>query len=327
MSRGRHRLDTPSPRARLPKLPSPKLPSVRPPALPVRPATLLAPAATLAIIGTGVAAGLGGPALGLPDHGSTVAAGASIGGAEAAAEHARSESPNAASGLPGLAQAQVDRLGSTAVTGASRSVRISRSLDRLATTVTDHRWSTADLNLYQAPDEGAEVRGELPSGTRVGVTGQAQGGFAQVVVHDEPRWVHADYLASEKPAPDPTQGPLVFQPCSATASVESGLVTGAVRAWEAVCNRFPEVSTYGGVGPRPEHDTGHAVDAMVYGDTALGYRIAAFLQAHAAELDLYDIIWHQHIWTPVRASEGWRLMPDRGSATANHMDHVHFAVN
>ena len=62
-------------------------------------------------------------------------------------------------------------------------------------------------------------------------------------------------------------------------------------------------------------------------DPTLGYAIASFLQAHAAELNLYDIIYRQHIWTPVRASEGWRLMPDRGSITANHYDHVHVAVN
>jgi len=26
------------------------------------------------------------------------------------------------------------------------------------------------------------------------------------------------------------------------------------------------------------------------------------------------------------AEEGWRLMPDRGSTTANHYDHVHVSV-
>ena len=49
-------------------------------------------------------------------------------------------------------------------------------------------------------------------------------------------------------------------------------------------------------------------------DVALGNAIAAFLQQHASELHLYDILWRQHIWTPVRASEGWRLFADRGSA-------------
>ena len=61
-------------------------------------------------------------------------------------------------------------------------------------------------------------------------------------------------------------------------------------------------------------------------DVALGNSIAAFLQAHASELHLYDILWRQRIWTPVRASEGWRFFADRGSATANHYDHVHVSV-
>ena len=55
--------------------------------------------------------------------------------------------------------------------------------------------------------------------------------------------------------------------------------------------------------------------------------MADWARAHAGELNLYDIIWAQHIWTPVRSSEGWRSMPDRGSPTANHYDHVHISVN
>ena len=61
-------------------------------------------------------------------------------------------------------------------------------------------------------------------------------------------------------------------------------------------------------------------------DVELGTAIAEFLRAHASELHLFDVIWRQHIWTPVRASEGWRSMPSRGSATANHYDHVHVSV-
>jgi hypothetical protein len=58
----------------------------------------------------------------------------------------------------------------------------------------------------------------------------------------------------------------------------------------------------------------------------LGNAIAAFLQAHASELDIFDVIWRQHIWTTQRAGDGWRSMPSRGSATANHYDHVHVSV-
>ena len=62
-------------------------------------------------------------------------------------------------------------------------------------------------------------------------------------------------------------------------------------------------------------------------DVGLGTAIAEFLRAHACRRShLYDVIWRQHIWTPERASEGWRSMSVRGSATANHYDHVHVSV-
>lgn len=210
------------------------------------------------------------------------------------------------------------------VSTSARGIAVSRDLDRLAKA--DPKWATEDVNLYKAPHAAAKVAGEVSSGRRMLSTGQVHGNFTQVLVGGEVRWVHSDYLVAKKPT-DPATMDLVFKPCAATASVEHGLVPNAVRAWEAVCNAFPEVSVYEGLANRPEHDTGHAIDAMVYGDSALGYRIAEFLRAHAAELHLFDVIYRQHIWTPVRASEGWRLMPDRGSATANHMDHVHIGVN
>jgi hypothetical protein len=259
-------------------------------------AVVAAPLATATAVGIGIGAGdltaQAGPAAPRPDGGGTDLL--------AAAAHS--------------------------VSSGARQLAVSRDLDRLAPDVVDRMWVTTDVNLYAAPRDAARVAGEVAAGKRVGVTGRTRGGFAQVVVDATTRWVHDDYLTDKKPT-DPAAMGLVIRPCPATASVESGLVPDAVRAWEAVCNAFPQVAQYGGRAGRPEHNTGHAVDAMVYGDSALGYRIAEFLRAHAAELNLYDIIYRQHIWTPVRASEGWRLMPNRGSATANHMDHVHFAVN
>jgi hypothetical protein len=99
-----------------------------------------------------------------------------------------------------------------------------------------------------------------------------------------------------------------------------------VLVYRAVCHAFPQITTYGGYSPRGEHASGKAIDIMTTDPTLL-VQIGDFLQAHAAELDLYDIIRLQHIWTPVRAAEGWRAMPDRGSPTANHMDHVHVSTN
>jgi hypothetical protein len=119
---------------------------------------------------------------------------------------------------------------------------------------------------------------------------------------------------------------LNFAPCG-SASVEYGLQPGAVRLYRAVCNAFPgQISHFGGLGAG-EHANGKAIDFMVYGNAALGQQVANFLRSHAYELGLYDIIWQQRIWTPTRASEGWRWMANRGSITANHYDHVHSSVN
>ncbi len=100
----------------------------------------------------------------------------------------------------------------------------------------------------------------------------------------------------------------------------------AVLVHRAVCHAFPQIDTYLGYDAHGEHASGKAIDIMT-SDKAVGDQIAAFLRSHASELNLYDIIWWDRIWTPVRASEGWRDYGDHGSPTANHMDHVHVATN
>jgi LysM repeat protein len=69
------------------------------------------------------------------------------------------------------------------------------------------------------------------------------------------------------------------------------------------------------------HPSGLAVDYMVLSDTALGNAIVAYDVAHWDELGVEYIIWQQRILTSPTGS--WKQMEDRGSATANHMDHVH----
>ena len=59
---------------------------------------------------------------------------------------------------------------------------------------------------------------------------------------------------------------------------------------------------------------------------AEGQRVADFVRANAAALGVSYVIFSQHIWSVERGGEGWRGMPSRGSATANHYDHVHVSV-
>ncbi|GAA2170093.1 hypothetical protein [Pedococcus bigeumensis] len=102
-----------------------------------------------------------------------------------------------------------------------------------------------------------------------------------------------------------------------------GMTPNAIAVINAVKAQFPGSGPFGGYRPGDplDHGTGHAVDIMC--GTAEGNEIASFLQAHAGELNIKYLIWRQRIWYP---GGSWQGMADRGSPTANHMDHVHVSV-
>lgn len=235
------------------------------------------------------------------------------------------DSPTAASG-------NLSAAGSSATSGAEQDVRTlgtTRSTERVP--LVNNRvpepkgklWTTSDLDLRLEPREKSKASGLLESGEHVAVTGRRQGAYAEVIVNRVTRWVTADYLSKEKA---PAAMGLSGQPCPDGSSIESALQPAAVKTYRAVCAAFPELTTYGGQDGHGEHVNGQAIDFMVP-DSSVGQRVADYLYAHHAEFDLFDIIWSQHIWTIERSGEGFRSMSDRGSATANHFDHVHIMVN
>lgn len=252
---------------------------------------IAAPLLTCAVIGAGVALSAGGQDLDAPTQ-----AGASISGAT-----------------------------------ADRSVPVSRDTERKALEktvkpkVVARRWTTAKLDLRAKPNKAAPVTGEVKALHKIAVTGLHVNGFAQVKLKERIYWVTNDYLAIEKPV-QRADLPIAGTPCPRGGGIESGLTAGAIRVFRAVCNNFPQITSYGGYDPHGEHASGRAID-IVTGDVNLGNAIAEFLRANARELDLYNVIWRQRIFTVERAGEGWRLMEDRGSSTANHYGHVHVSVN
>lgn len=202
----------------------------------------------------------------------------------------------------------------------------------------DQRWTTTSLNIWTGPEKDATKVGLIEPLTKVSVTGQRDRGRVEVLLGKDQvdRWVTAGYLAESKPKPESTStgggsttsssGGLSMAPCPDGSSIESGLTSDAVRVYRAVCNAFPQLTTYGGLDPHGEHVDGTSIDFMT-SDKATGDAIAQFLLANAAALNLYDIIWWQQIWTDQRSAEGWRFYGDYGSVTANHMDHVHVKVH
>jgi hypothetical protein len=106
---------------------------------------------------------------------------------------------------------------------------------------------------------------------------------------------------------------------------ELGLTQHGLVVLNAVRDRFPEIHAFGGFRAGDmDHGTGNAVDTMV-SSRAQGDEVAAYVMQHAGELDVKYVIWYQRIWYP--SSGTWKAMSDRGSPTANHMDHVHVSVN
>ena len=130
-------------------------------------------------------------------------------------------------------------------------------------------------------------------------------------------------------------------PASGTPASQSPYHLGAVQPHTAtVANTVGPmfgIRTAGGYRPPTAgqrdpngHSAGLAIDFMINDipdGVATGERLAHYLQLHAADLGVRYVIWRQHIWSVDRSDEGWRAMEDRGSATENHMDHVHVSLN
>ena len=199
-------------------------------------------------------------------------------------------------------------------------------------------WTTTLLNLWTTSGDDATEIGQIAAGQHVLVTGRKASGRVELALEGHSRWVTDGYLSADKPVAEPAPSARSAAPAAPSApaglsdapcpdgSVENGLTSSAVYVYRSVCHAFPQITSYGGWDAHGEHASGKALDIMT-SDKALGDQIAAYLQAHASELNLYDVIWWDRIWTPVRAAEGWRDYGNHGSPTANHMDHVHVSVN
>jgi uncharacterized protein YgiM (DUF1202 family) len=192
--------------------------------------------------------------------------------------------------------------------------------------ITDRKYATTELNVRTKPQDEAPVVGVVRAGTKLSVTSTVTDGFRYVSYHHKGRWVKNEYLSDKKPTSSSGSGGISGAPCSSGSSVESGLTPDAIRVHRALCHRYPQIRSF--LGRRTSsgfHGQGRALDCMISNST-VGWEVAKWVRAHAKELGVMEVIYRQQIWTVQRSSEGWRSMSDRGSPTANHMDHVHVSV-
>lgn len=84
-------------------------------------------------------------------------------------------------------------------------------------------------------------------------------------------------------------------------------------------------------GDSGDHGKGLAIDFMVPESSALGDQIAEYAIKNMASRGISYIIWKQRFYAPFNSIYGpantWNPMPDRGSVTENHYDHVHVSMN
>ena len=192
------------------------------------------------------------------------------------------------------------------------------------------RYATTALNVRTSPTQNAGVIKTIEAGTQVQVSATVKAGFRQISVQGAPAWVKDQYLSKSKPSVSDSgsgsgSGSISAAACSSGSAVENGLVSNAIKVHRAVCSRYPSITSYGGLrGSGDFHGTGQALDIMVSGE--LGWQVARWLRANAGTLGVTQVIYSQQIWTTQRSGEGWRPMSNRGSATANHYDHVHVSV-
>jgi hypothetical protein len=224
------------------------------------------------------------------------------------------------SGVPATATPEAD-LTSAAVADALRvqggavdqpAVEDPRLLEQLAA-------SRSDRDADQAAAAAAQAQAE-----QAAAAARAQ---AEAQASAEAAAAAAAAAAAESAA-----AAAVAAPSAATAVATISNSAGSVRpqaqaAANAVVSNVPGTDgiTIGGTRSSAAdphgHPSGLALDYMVGSDAALGDAIVAYHLAHWEELGVEYIIWQQRMLSSPGGS--WKPMENRGSPTANHMDHPH----
>ena len=153
--------------------------------------------------------------------------------------------------------------------------------------------------------------------------------------------------AKEATAADSTYGPEDTKTASATyaapaapdyaglavaKSENAGLQPQTAAFKEEIASLFG-ITSFSGYRPGDsgDHGKGLAIDFMVPESSELGDKVAEYAIQNMASRGISYIIWKQRFYAPFDSKYGpantWNPMPDRGSVTENHYDHVHVSMN
>lgn len=196
-----------------------------------------------------------------------------------------------------------------------------------ATTPTTYE--TAATTPAEAPTAETPVT-ETPADTRG--TSAAEEIAASTATSDT---ATSTYQAEQSQTPSRTYSALAapdYAGLAVAKSENAGLQPQTAAFKEEVANLFG-ITSFSGYRPGDsgDHGKGLAIDFMVPVSSALGDQIAEYAVQNMASRGINYIIWKQRFYAPYDSKYGpaytWNPMPDRGSVTENHYDHVHVSMN
>ena len=148
--------------------------------------------------------------------------------------------------------------------------------------------------------------------------------------------VGQDQVSQATAAVEPTtyNAPAVTDAASVTTNnpANEGLQPQTAALKEEIAAKYgiTEFSLYR-PGDSGDHGKGLAADFIVGENTELGNQVAADVTSNMTERGISYVIWQQQFYAPFESIYGpantWNQMPDRGSVTENHYDHVHVSMN
>ena len=174
-----------------------------------------------------------------------------------------------------------------------------------------------------------ETTTEAPATTEVPTT---ETPVTEAPVTEAPATTEAPAAPVVAETPATTEAPVTTQTPAPVNVNTTGLQPQAAAYMNEIAGLYgiTSFSTYR-PGDSGDHGKGLAVDFMVPESSALGDQIAEYTAANMASRGVSYIIWKQRFYAPFNSIYGpaytWNLMPDRGSITENHYDHVHVSFN
>ena len=212
----------------------------------------------------------------------------------------------------------------TVVEATTEVVKGTPAAEETTTTVEETTTTTAETTTETPVVEETTTTVEETTTTEATTEAVTEAQSAPATYQAEPsQGASATYTAPA--APD-------YATIAATKSENAGLQPQTAAFKEEVAKLYG-ITSFSGYRPGDpgDHGKGLAIDFMVPVSSALGDQVAEYAIQNMASRGINYIIWKQRFYAPYDSKYGpaytWNPMPDRGSVTENHYDHVHVSMN